>query len=340
MLSGISVFCFVASYAVALALEATRLWFRSGIRGALLLGFAAAGLLAHTLFLLYRAASAPAAPLSSAFDWFLIAAWALVAVYLCAVYYRPKAAMGIFVWPVVLAMIGMAQLSARESFPQHPAALAWGVVHGVFLLLGYVAVVVGFIAGLMYLVQAHRLKRKHLTPTRLHLPSLEWLDRVNARAIVTSAVLISAGFLSGVVLNAINRRQQVDYVPWTDPVVWRLGSMTAWLVVAALFSRFYRPAHHGRKVAYLTVASFVFLAISVVLRPFIESQHQPKLEEQAARTHGLEKAEAGNEVHWNAHNELGNHLPVTPLISSNHRAIHDSDRVRLWRSAAHCEVRA
>jgi ABC-type transport system involved in cytochrome c biogenesis permease subunit len=283
MLSGISVFCFAASYAVALALEATRLWFKSGVRGALLLAFAAAGLLAHTLFLIYRALTATAAPLSSAFDWYLIAAWAIVSLYLCALYARPTASIGIFMLPVVLAMIGMAQLSAREPFPEHPEALVWGIVHGVFLLLGYVAVAVGFIAGVMYLVQARRLKRKQLTTRRMRLPSLEWLDRINSRAIVVSAVLVAAGFLSGVILNAVNRQQQLDYVPWSDPVVWRLGGMTAWLAIAALFSRLYRPAHQGRKVAYLTVASFVFLAITAVSRPFLASQHKLQAEEQVIR---------------------------------------------------------
>ncbi len=40
-LSGISVVCFVASYAVALACEASRLVFRSGVRGAVMVAFAA-----------------------------------------------------------------------------------------------------------------------------------------------------------------------------------------------------------------------------------------------------------------------------------------------------------
>jgi len=286
MLSGISVFCFAASYAVALALEATRLWFRSGVRGALMLGFAAAGLLAHTLFLIYRAMSADGAPLSSAFDWYLLAAWVVVGIYLYSIYYHPKVAIGVFVLPLVLALVGMAQVSAREPFPQNPAAQVWGAVHGVFLLFGYVAVIVGFVSGLMYLLQAHRLKRKQLPAQRLRLPSLEWLDRVNARAIVLSAVLIAAGFVAGVILNAVNHRQQLDYVPWTDPIVWRLGGMMAWLLVAAVFSHFYRPAHQGRKVAYLTVASFAFLAVTLLLRPFVATEHRPKVEAHGATSMG------------------------------------------------------
>lgn len=68
-LSGISIVCFVASYAVALGCEASRLVFRSGVRGMVMVGFAAAGLVAHTLFLGWRAVSESTVPLSSPFDW-------------------------------------------------------------------------------------------------------------------------------------------------------------------------------------------------------------------------------------------------------------------------------
>ncbi len=44
MLSGISITCFAGSHAVVLLLELTRPPFRSGLRGAIMLGFACAGL--------------------------------------------------------------------------------------------------------------------------------------------------------------------------------------------------------------------------------------------------------------------------------------------------------
>ncbi len=51
MIPKLTVLCFAPSYAVTLLLEITRLFFRSGIRGALMLGFAGLGLVLHTLFL-------------------------------------------------------------------------------------------------------------------------------------------------------------------------------------------------------------------------------------------------------------------------------------------------
>ena len=115
MLSGVSIICFAASYAVALALEISRLLFRSGVRGAVMLGFAAAGLVAHTAFLYYRAVNAAGAPLSSEKDWYLVAAWVLVVVYLYLAVLHPKVPFGLFLLPLALGLIGAATFLAKPS---------------------------------------------------------------------------------------------------------------------------------------------------------------------------------------------------------------------------------
>ena len=48
MLSGVHIVCFATSYAVALVLEVSRLLFRSGVRGVVMLGFAGVGLVIHS----------------------------------------------------------------------------------------------------------------------------------------------------------------------------------------------------------------------------------------------------------------------------------------------------
>ncbi len=125
----------------------------------------------------------------------------------------------------------------------------------------------------MYLVQSYRLKHKRPPTTLLRLPSLEWLERVNSRAIWISVVMIGAGFISGMVLNLVLHARQTDELPWTDPVIWRTAAMFVWLLAAATFSAVYRPARGGRKVAYLTVANFMFLAASLVVGLLIPSEH-------------------------------------------------------------------
>ena len=253
--------CFVASYAVALLLELSRLILRSPARILGTLGFTAAGILAQTIYIALRTSSSPdqAPPLSGWFDWLLLVAWGVAVAYFISSLRRPQAAYGVFMLPLVLALIAVASLFRHaEPFPRGQAQYVWGIVHGLALMLGSVVVMLGFIAGVMYLVQSSRLKRK-LPPQRgLKLPSLEWLQQATQRALLCSSGLLAAGLLAGVVLNLLQRQ---GGMPWTDPVVWTSGILFVWLIVVLVFESVYKPAVQGRKVAYLTLASFVFLVL-------------------------------------------------------------------------------
>jgi len=177
MLASIHVVCFFTSYAIALALDASRLFFRMPVRLVVMIGFAALGIILHTLYLSHQA-SVAAMPLSSWHDWFLIASWIMAATYLGLVATRPQSNVGLFILPVVLVLAGMAwAFPADDSFPRDRAMKMWGIAHGVMLLLGTVAVSFGFAAGLMYLVQSWRLKH-HVSPqTGIKLPSLNGCRR-------------------------------------------------------------------------------------------------------------------------------------------------------------------
>jgi ABC-type transport system involved in cytochrome c biogenesis permease subunit len=269
MLSGINIVCFTASYGVALALEVSRLFFRSNIRGIFRLGFASAGLFAQTVYLGMRASEADASPLSTAYDWYLLAAWALAAVYVyLSVYYR-ETAIGLFMLPLVLGLIAAAQFADKTPFAPERASRVWGDIHGSFLLLGTVAVLFGFVVGAMYLVQSYRLRHKLLPKEGFRLPSLEWLERHGGWALHASVFLMLVGFGSGVALEWRQHRQ----VTLDDPVVLSSTLMIAWLLAALVLNLVYRPARAGHKVAYLTVATFAFVAITLTVILIHGSQH-------------------------------------------------------------------
>jgi ABC-type transport system involved in cytochrome c biogenesis permease subunit len=271
-LSGISLLCFGASYGVAWGLELLKLFLRSGVRRLLMLLFVWAGFVAHTLYLGYRAVELSATPLSSSFDWCLVAAWLLVAAYLYLSYYYPRAALGLYMLPLAIALVVAAAFADRTPFAANEALRVWGAVHGIALLAGTLAVMVGFVAGLMYLVQSYRLKHKRSPAPGVRSPSLEWLEKVNSRVIILSALLIGIGFLAGIILNLVGRGDG-NAVPWSDPVIWSSALMLGWLVTAAIFNVVYRPSRRGRKVAYLTVVSFGFLVLSLSMFLLVDSQH-------------------------------------------------------------------
>jgi len=282
MLAGVQIVCFAASYAVTWLLEMSRLVFRSGVRGALMLGFAAAGFVAHTAFLYYRAVKTPGSPLSSEQDWYLMAAWLLMVVYLYLVWYHPRQSFGIFLLPLVLALVAAGALLARsEPFAREPASRAWGLFHGAAILLATVAVLVGFAAGLMYVYQDWRLKRKLPPPRGLRLPSLEWLARANGQALVVAVLMLVVGVVSGLVLNAFRRGAGMDLLPWHDPVVFTTAVMLAWLLSAVAVTSRYPAQRQGRKVAYLTLVSFVFLVAALAAMLLLDTAHGGKNQERS-----------------------------------------------------------
>jgi ABC-type uncharacterized transport system permease subunit len=272
-LANISVTCFLASYLVAWVLELSRLFFRSRLRQVLMIGFATAGLVAHTIFLVERAVHGPQPPLSSSFDWCLLTAWVLLATYLYLSYCFPRSPLGMVVLPLVLLLVAAAVLWADRLPGGGQSALrAWGAIHGAFLLLGTVAVAIGFVAGIVYLLQAYRLKQKLPPAQWFRFPSLEWLERINHRTIFISTMMVGAGFVSGLILKMV-RDRRVATLPWSDPIIWSSALMLSWLVAASIFSVVYRPARQGRKVAYLTVVSFLFLVFALAVLLVGNSEH-------------------------------------------------------------------
>jgi len=270
MLSNISMTCFAASYAVTFSLEMSRLFLQLPVRWFVMIGFAAAGWFAHTVYLVLRARdgldTGSSAPLSSWYDWCLLVAWVVVGVYLGLAVRRPRNTLGVFLLPLVLGLIGAAYLARNvPPFAREDAVSGWGVLHGVLLLLGTVTAALGFTSGVMYLVQARRLKKKLLGRSRLQLPSLEWLHQICRRSVVLSSALFGLGLMAGAILNVIRQSHAQATMGWSHPVVISSAVFFAWLLATAVIEYVYRPASAGHRVAVLTLASFVFLTLVLTL---------------------------------------------------------------------------
>ncbi len=266
--------CFTGGYAMALVLEITRLWFRSSVRGALLVGTATASLVLHTVYLYQQALGTAGSPLSSTRDWCLVAAWVLAGTYLYLACTRSTTPFGLFLLPLVLVLIAVGMLwGDPHPYPREPASKVWGAVHAVSILLATVSVLFGFAAGLMYLRQSHLLKQKVPPTGRLRLPSLEWLRRAAARTLGIAVLMLGVGIFSGMVLNVFRAQEHATFVPWSDPVVLSTLTMFAWLIICTGVGTVYRPAREGRNMAILTVVSVIFLLTALAIVLLARTEH-------------------------------------------------------------------
>jgi hypothetical protein len=270
MLSGIGITCFAASYMVTLGLEISRFFFQVRVRWLVMIGFTAAGLLAHSLYLWthtqHEIEIGPGIPFSSWYDWCLVGAWILAVAYLGMAIRKPRNTLGLFILPLVMALIGMAYVVRfAPPFAREQALNRWGVLHGSLLLLGTVAAALGCAAGTMYLIQSYRLKKKLLPRPGLRLPTLEWLQNFMRRALLLSTGLVALGLGAGLILNVVRQANGENTVPWSDPIVLSSTVLFLWLASLVSFESFYRRAREGRRVAYMTLASFLFLGLVLVL---------------------------------------------------------------------------
>jgi ABC-type transport system involved in cytochrome c biogenesis permease subunit len=248
----ITVFCFGASYVVALALELLRLFRPHPLFRLIGLAFGFAGLVAQTLYLM---SNNP--PLASQFGSLLFLAWILVIFYLYGALHHRGNAWGVFVLPLICILVVIAAVSDRSSMDFEKGEWFWTWAHVGLLVLGAVGVCVGFLASVMYLVQAQRLKSKALPQKGLRLLNLERLELMNRRAINLAFPFFTAGVLVGFVLLA----KSAGAVAWHDPKILAAGLL--WLVFTILLYLRYSQQLRGRRVALWTIAAFTLLLVTM-----------------------------------------------------------------------------
>lgn len=261
----VGVVCFLASYGLAMAAELSRLQWRSRVSHWLMLGLTVAGLVAHTIYLLMRAQQSNLPPLlSSAHDWLLVLAWLAVLVYLFVTTLESDLAAGIIVLPLVVGLVVASLFVTQSSAMQISPYRGWTMLHVSLLIFGIGGILVGLVAGLMYLWQHYRLKHRQTLQPGLTLPNLERLEKLNRLAILSSVPLLTLGMVLGVglILMAPSNAEAPERV-LRDPLV--IGSGIGWVLMAGIFAWLVRSrVEPGRQVARLTVWSCGFLLLAVI----------------------------------------------------------------------------
>lgn len=219
---------------------------------------AGVGFFCHTLALVSRMIEGGHIPLTSMHEALSFFSWALVLVFLVIELRYQVHILGSFILP--LAFIS---LISAAALPREVKALGNVWIHVSFSLLGTVAFAVAFIAGVMYLIQEHMLKAKHLDGLYRQLPALDFLDELNERAIAMGFPLLTLGIITGALFAEFARG---SFLNWNAEQIGALGTWLFYLIV--LLGRI-TVGWRAKKAAYLTVVGFagvVFTLVGVILK--------------------------------------------------------------------------
>jgi hypothetical protein len=81
--------------------------------------------------------------------------------------------------------------------------------------------------------------------------------------------LLAIGLISGIAINWTNPADDTlssgRIIAWSNPVIWSSGILFSWLLIVSVFNFCYQPSRQGRKVAYLVIASFLFLVLELAI---------------------------------------------------------------------------
>ena len=143
------------------------------------------------------------------------------------------------------------------------------VAHTVCSLLSYIAFLVAFVSGALFLLLERQLKRKTLGRLFHRLPPLEVLDRTNFVALGTGFVLLTAGLACGFL------GIKLLFGQWwiRDPKVY--CTVLLWFAYLGLWALRLRATLRGHRVAWLSVLGFTLVLLTCLCASWLAPSPHP-----------------------------------------------------------------
>lgn len=224
----------------------------------------------HTVAMTKRGFSLERCPVNNLYEATTFTAWTIVAAFLVFGVWRRLRFLSAFVSPVLFAMGVFALMPALDVKAPRPD-FSGGLVslHVALILLAYGAFGLGSAAGVMYLTQEHDLKFHKLRALVSALPSIQGLEVVIGRFLISGVVLLAAGLS----LSPFLLRQAQTANPIADPKV--LWSGFVLVLYVALLVAHWRFSPGGRKFAWGAVGGFAFVLLTFWGFNLLSGIHNP-----------------------------------------------------------------
>jgi len=251
---------FYAAGAVYLAAAAGYIFYfiepdRKGVASASL-WMSVLGLILHASYFALRWNESGRVPVTSFFEAINALGMGIILVFLVMEFRYRIPSLGSFMLPlVVLFMLPAAFVSGTIVGLKPILKSGWLGVHTSLAVLGDAAFAFAFIVSVMYLIQERQLKQKNLGAVFHRMPPLEIMDTISYKALSIGWPLFTLGMVTGSIWA---ESAWGTYWSWDPKETWSLIVWVMYLVLLHLRTIGWR----GRKMAYLSIAGFLFVMIS------------------------------------------------------------------------------
>jgi cytochrome c-type biogenesis protein CcsB len=252
-------------YMLSTAGYAAYLFFQQAVWQKAGFGLLLAGFVCHTLLMVAAGFSEGLYPGRNLYQTLVLAGWAFSGVF---VFVRLKfnlKVLGVYAAPLVTAVMMLASRVPSEAVADSRFFKSfWVFFHVLTMFLGNAAFALACGVGVLYVLQERAIKKKTQGFFFRRLPSLELLDTVGYRCIVSGFVVLTTGLVAGFIYARI---AWGHFWSWDPKEVW---ATVVWLFYAALLHERLTIGWRGRKSAVMSIVGFVvvlftFLGVNLLL---------------------------------------------------------------------------
>lgn len=221
--------------------------------------------LVHLAYLMLEALAFGHVPVANTWESLSFIAFSVALVYLVLEWRQGERSTGVFVLAgaLLLQTLSSAFISHTQEVPE---ILRSGMfaVHVTAALLGYVAMAVSAIYGIMYLLQYRQLKQQHVGLLFQRLPNLETLSRLNVGALGLGWVGLTLAILAGMVwATTLQVSGQLEGSFLVDPKF--LMTVALWVLYGLSLGGRYGLRWANRTFATVSIVGFVLMLTSSLM---------------------------------------------------------------------------
>ncbi len=214
------------------------------------------GFLSHTLALVTRGIEANRIPLANQYEFATSFAWGIVLLFIIFEKKFNFKAMGTFVMPIILLVIGYAAMQNRDIRPLMPALQSnWLAFHVATAVISYGAFGVACGVSVMYLIRDKMGDDGFISS---HVPELKKLDFISYRAVAAGYFFLTLVMITG----AIWAEQAWSrYWAWDPKETW---SFITWIIYSIYLHLRITRGWRGKKAALFAVIGFICVLFTYI----------------------------------------------------------------------------